>query len=114
MNGFIDLTLVHEGRFYVLDYKSNWLGPDARDYAPQRLALAMEQHRYDLQALIYQVALHRYLRLRLGIRYRTELLGGALYVFVRGLSTTNAGAGVVHQQPSTDLVEALDQWLDGE
>ncbi|QBB70574.1 exodeoxyribonuclease V subunit beta [Pseudolysobacter antarcticus] len=114
MNGFIDLTLAHEGRFYVLDYKSNWLGPDARDYAPPRLAQAMEQHRYDLQALIYQVALHRYLRLRLGARYRTELLGGALYVFVRGLNTANAGAGVVHQQPSTDLVEALDQWFDGE
>jgi len=114
MNGFIDLTLAHERRFYVLDYKSNWLGPDARDYAPPRLALAMEQHRYDLQALIYQVALHRYLRLRLGTRYRTDLLGGALYVFVRGLSTANAGAGVVHQQPSTDLVEALDQWLDSE
>jgi exodeoxyribonuclease V beta subunit len=114
MTGFIDLTLVHEGRFYVLDYKSNWLGPDAGDYVPSRLARAMEQHRYDLQALIYQVALHRYLRLRLGTRYRIELLGGALYVFVRGLSTINAGAGVVHQQPSADLVEALDQWLDGE
>lgn len=114
MNGFIDLTLMHEGRFYVLDYKSNWLGPHARDYAPPRLVQAMEQHRYDLQALIYQVALHRYLRLRLDMRYRTELLGGALYVFVRGLSTANQGAGVVHQQPSADLVEALDQWLDGQ
>lgn len=114
MNGFIDLTLEHEGRFYVLDYKSNWLGPTARDYAPLALAQLMAQHRYDLQALIYQVALHRYLWLRLGTRYRSDLLGGALYVFVRGLDTKNVGAGVVHLQPPISLIESLNAWFDGE
>ncbi|MGO1540068.1 MAG: exodeoxyribonuclease V subunit beta [Luteimonas sp.] len=82
MTGLIDLTYVHEGRWYVLDYKSNRLP----GYAPAQLADAMAHSEYDLQALIYTLALHRWLRFRLGDAYDYERdFGGARYVFCRGL-----------------------------
>jgi len=78
------------GRFVVVDYKTNILAepgqmPRLRDYHPQRLPAAMVQHHYPLQALLYAVALHRYLRWRLP-GYRPDLhLGGAAYLFIRGM-----------------------------
>src|SRR3546814_19300153 len=65
MTGLIDLTYQHDGRWYVLDYKSNRLP----GYAPAQLAEAMAHSEYDLQALIYTLALHRWLRFRLGDGY---------------------------------------------
>jgi exodeoxyribonuclease V beta subunit len=90
MNGKIDLTYRNDGRLYVLDYKSNLLP----DYAPATLAATMRASEYDLQALLYVVALHRWLRLRLGAAYDyARDFGGVRYVFCRGLERRAAADG---------------------
>jgi exodeoxyribonuclease V beta subunit len=113
MNGKIDLVFEHAGRFHVLDWKGNWLGDRLEDYAAAALPAAMDAHDYRLQALLYTVALHRYLRARMGERYRTsEHLGNPLYLFLRGVGLA-PGAGVWTGDFSPDLIEAVDAVLAG-
>jgi exodeoxyribonuclease V beta subunit len=108
MHGFMDLVLRHGDRWYVVDYKTNFLGGELADYAPVALARAARESDYDLQYLIYHVALHRHLRHRLGEAYVPERdLGGALYLFLRGL-TDDGRAGVHHDRPPLAVIEALD------
>ncbi|MCC5863239.1 MAG: PD-(D/E)XK nuclease family protein, partial [Gammaproteobacteria bacterium] len=113
MQGFIDLVVEQAGRYWVIDYKTNRLGPAAVDYAPARLAEAVRRGHYDLQYLIYLVALHRHLRLRLP-GYRPEQhLGGAQYLFLRGMNGRDAATGVFVDRPAVSLIEALDRLFDG-
>lgn len=104
MKGFIDLTFEHAGRWYILDYKSNWLGPDTSHYGGERLEQAIAGAHYYLQYLIYLVALRRFLRLRLA-DFDDSQLGGAWYLFLRGMPE----AGVYFQRPQDSLLDALDQ-----
>ncbi len=116
MTGFIDLVFRHQGRWYIVDYKSNHLGQNPQDYAPDALAHAMRSHRYDLQYAIYAVALCRYLRNRDPNFNPATDFGGVLYLFVRGLSGDPADSthnGVYAAQPTTDLIERLDALFDG-
>ncbi|MEZ5460709.1 exodeoxyribonuclease V subunit beta [Dokdonella sp.] len=114
MTGFIDLILRWQGRYYVLDYKTNLLGPDRSDYAPERLPAAIRAHDYDLQYLIYLVALQRFLRSRLGEAYDYEThVGGALYLFVRGMREGDR-TGIHHDRPPSRLIDALDAWCNGD
>ena len=84
--GFADLVFEHNGRYWVLDYKSNHLGVNGSAYTAQALDAAMAAHRYDVQAALYLLALHRLLRARLGAAYvPAQHLGGALYFFTYGL-----------------------------
>lgn len=108
MTGKIDLTYVRAGRWYVLDYKSNRLP----GYSPELLREAMRHSEYDLQALIYTVALHRWLRFRLGASYDHERdMGGIRYLFCRGLAVP--GHGVHAQRFDPALVDALDVLFAG-
>lgn len=106
MTGLIDLTYQHGGKWYVLDYKSNRL-PGYDDAALQR---AMAHSEYDLQALIYTLALHRWLRFRLGASYDyARDFGGIRYLFCRGLDAGTAASPGIHAQRFTpELVHALD------
>jgi exodeoxyribonuclease V beta subunit len=113
MNGKIDLVFEHAGRFHVLDWKGNWLGDQLDNYVPAALPAAMDVHHYRLQALLYTVALHRYLRTRLGEAYRpSEHLGAPVYLFLRAVGLT-PGAGVWTQHFSPALIEAVDAALAG-
>ena len=103
LKGFIDLTFEHDGRWYIADYKSNWLGPDASYYGGERLLHALAAEHYYLQYLIYLVALRRFLRQRLD-DFQNEQLGGAYYLFLRGMPS----AGVYFSRPSDGLLDALD------
>lgn len=90
--GFVDLTFAHDGQYWLLDYKSNALGTADGDYDDEALAEAMAVHRYDVQAAIYLLALHRLLRVRLGARYDPALhLGGGIYLFLRGVRGPASG-----------------------
>lgn len=109
LKGFIDLTFEHDGRWYILDYKSNWLGPDASYYGGERLVQALAGEHYYLQYLIYLVALRRFLRQRLS-DFTNEQLGGAYYLFLRGMPD----AGVYFARPSDALLDALDQLFEGQ
>jgi exodeoxyribonuclease V beta subunit len=103
LTGFMDLVLLHEGRYYVLDYKSNRLP----GYQPTQLQQAMLAHRYDVQAALYLLALHRLLKSRLpGYSYERHI-GGVLYLFLRGID--QHGCGMLHRIPAGGLVEALDE-----
>ncbi len=112
MKGFIDLVFEAEGRFYLVDYKSNWLGPELAAYQPDRLAEAMAREAYVLQYLIYTVALHRYLRLRV-LDYDYERhFGGVFYLFLRGMDPAQGrDCGVFHDLPAPALVAALDKLM---
>ena len=113
MKGFIDLIFEHEGRFYVVDYKSNFLGSNPQNYATAQLDEAMISHDYPLQYLIYSLALHRYLALRLP-DYDPELhFGGVYYLFIRGMHPDWQQAGIFADRPSKELLTAFDHYLQG-
>ena len=119
VTGSIDLVARVGERYFVLDYKSNWLaGPEeeltAWHHRPAALAAEMERAHYGLQALLYTVALHRYLRWRLRGYDPERNLAGVLYLFLRGMvgPDTPPGCGVFAWRPSGALVEALSDVLD--
>lgn len=95
LKGFIDLVFRHEGRYYLLDYKSNWLGEDREAYTRPAMEQAMRAHRYDLQYQLYSLALHRYLRHRLADYDYDRHFGGVIYLFLRGMDGQE-GAGDLH------------------
>lgn len=93
LKGFIDLVFRHEGRYYLLDYKSNWLGEDREAYTRPAMEQAMRAHRYDLQYQLYSLALHRYLRHRLADYDYDRHFGGVIYLFLRGMDGQEGGRG---------------------
>jgi exodeoxyribonuclease V beta subunit len=117
LTGSIDLVVRLDGpRFAVIDYKTNWLGPAGEPltlahYRPGVLAAEMSRSHYGLQALLYTVALHRYLRWRMPGYEPGKHLAGVLYLFVRGMAG-DAGTGVFEWRPPGSLVEALSDVLD--
>jgi exodeoxyribonuclease V beta subunit len=108
--GFADLVFAHGGRYWVLDYKSNYLGASDADYAEDALERAMAAHRYDVQAAVYLVALHRLLGVRLGTSYKpAKHLGGAIYFFLRGIEGPTRGCYVV--PADSKLLDGIDAAL---
>ena len=127
MHGFIDLIFHHQGKYYVCDYKSSHLGDEFKNYAAINLLEDIEKNHYDLQYLIYSLALHRYLQQRLPDYDATKHFGGVYYLYLRGMSAdTNAVSaaknnrpsstltGVYYQAISTQLLQQLDQLFSGE
>ena len=109
--GFADLVFAHAGRYWVLDYKTNHLGWDGAAYNAAALESAMLHHRYDVQAALYMLALHRLLQSRLGDAYVPEQhLGGALYYFLRGLD--GPAQAEHHVPPVLALLQALEALLE--
>jgi hypothetical protein len=94
MNGFIDLIFEENGRFYFIDWKSNWLGSTTAAYLPATLAAEMQGNFYTLQLCLYSVALHRYLRLRKTNYDFDRHFGGAFYIFLRGIDPEHPENGV--------------------
>ncbi|WP_336367841.1 exodeoxyribonuclease V subunit beta [Marinobacter sp. C2H3] len=112
LKGFIDLVFEHGGQYYVLDYKSNALGETDAAYTDQAMGEAILDKRYDLQYVLYLLALHRLLKARLpGYRYEQHV-GGAVYLFLRGVHSATGGAFT--DKPPKALIEQLDALFDGE
>jgi exodeoxyribonuclease V beta subunit len=109
LTGRMDLVYENGGRYYVLDYKSNLLP----DYGAESVSRSVREHEYDLQYLLYTLALHRWLRFRLGEAYDiSSHLGGVRYVFCRGLDPDSGDSPGVHALRVPDaLVLALDALL---
>src|SRR5690606_3892605 len=106
--GFIDLVFEHDGRYYVADYKSNWLGADSGAYQAEAMRQAVLDKRYDLQYVLYLLALHRQLKARLPDYDYDRHMGGALYLFLRG-----GALGVHADRPPRVLIESLDRLFAG-
>jgi exodeoxyribonuclease V beta subunit len=114
LKGFMDLVFECDGRYWVLDYKSNALGPGDAAYTRSAMAAGMAGHRYDIQAAIYMLALHRLLRARLGASYRPEeQLGGAVFLFLRGIANPSTH-GCYLIEPDPALLDGLDRLLGTE
>ena len=109
LKGFIDLVFRHEGCYYLLDYKSNWLGDSSDAYTQDAMAAAMQQHRYDLQYQLYTLALHRYLRHRIADYRYEDHFGGVIYLFLRGVDATDPNSGIFSTRPDAALIEKMDE-----
>lgn len=111
MKGFIDLVFEDRGKFYIADWKSNWLGPELASYGAAAMGAEMEKKFYHLQLHIYVVALHRFLRARMpGYDYEKHF-GGAFYVFLRGVEPSRPELGVYRARPSAKFVESLSELI---
>jgi exodeoxyribonuclease V beta subunit len=115
MRGFVDLVYCWQGRWYVVDYKSNHLGGQAAGYLGAGLDAAMAHHHYVLQYHLYSVALHRALERRVAGYDPAEHFGGVRYLFLRGMAPDHApGTGVFEDAPPPALLDALSRALAGE
>ena len=116
LTGFIDLLFMHEGRFWVLDWKSNAVSETPAGVDAARLDEEMRRHRYRLQYLIYMTALRRMLKVRFGEAEAEGRIGGAIYLFLRGVragSTTAANPqGVVCERVHPAVLRALDEFFE--
>ena len=116
LNGFIDLAFGAGGKFWILDWKSNAIAnlvSAPEDFTQSVMADEMTHHRYRLQYLIYLVALRRFLKVRLGRAFNPSLIGGACYVFLRGVSAQAVREGdhiqgVVYDPVPAEWIERLD------
>jgi exodeoxyribonuclease V beta subunit len=108
IKGFIDLVVLHQGKWYILDYKSNFLGTTHGDYGKKAMITAMESHHYILQYHLYLVALHRYLGMRLKDYSYDRDFGGVFYLFIRGMHPESPEHGVFFHRPSKAF---LDRFL---
>jgi exodeoxyribonuclease V beta subunit len=112
LKGFIDLVFRFDNKFYVVDWKSNWLGNRVEDYSPAAIKDEMRRHHYFVQYHLYTVALHKYLSLRVpGYEYEKQF-GGVIYLFLRGLDPARPEYGVYRDRPSLDCVEQLSALLE--
>jgi exodeoxyribonuclease V beta subunit len=102
MTGFMDLVLMHDNQYFILDYKSNKL----RDYSKESLTEAVLHHRYEVQYTLYILALHRLLKARLKDYQYEQHVGGAIYLFLRGINQESKG--LYFNKPSFELINALD------
>nr|WP_154627893.1 MULTISPECIES: exodeoxyribonuclease V subunit beta [unclassified Providencia] len=108
LKGFIDLTFCWKGKFYLLDYKSNYLGEDASYYTQEAMAEAMIDHRYDLQYQLYSLALHRFLQQRMpNYDYETHF-GGVYYLFLRGTERIDSQNGIFFYRPTIEFISEFD------
>ncbi|MDR3580503.1 MAG: exodeoxyribonuclease V subunit beta [Oryzomonas sp.] len=111
LQGFMDMVFEHNGRYYIIDWKSNHLGYRREEYGPAGLRESMARHAYILQYHLYTLALDRMLRLRLpGYDYDTHC-GGAVYVFLRGVSATSDAYGIYHHKPSAGFISRAGELL---
>ncbi|TRX56780.1 exodeoxyribonuclease V subunit beta [Thalassomonas sp. M1454] len=122
MHGFIDLIFVDSGKYFVSDYKSSHLGDDFANYSPESLAEHVVANFYDLQFLIYSLALHRYLQTRIDDYAIESHFGGVYYLYLRGMTSNNQGVnnanearyyGVFYQSLTKDILEQLDAIFSG-
>ncbi len=111
LKGFIDMVFVDsQGRWWVLDWKSNALDIDDKGYSQEGMREEIKKHHYDLQYLLYLTALRRHLLSR-GLK--NPQIGGAVYVFLRGVEENAAGEGIYVDQVESKMIEAIDEFFKG-
>jgi len=112
ITGVIDLVFEYQGKYYLADYKSNFLGASLDDYSADNLKRAILDRRYDLQYLLYSIALHRYLSQRIPDYVYERHFGGVYYLFIRAMRPDQAShCGVYFDLPAYADLKALDTLL---
>ncbi len=113
LTGFVDLICEYQGKYFIFDYKTNYLGDFTCDYREENLVSAMQAHNYGLQYWIYSLVLHRHLQNLLpGYDYQAHF-GGVMYLFVRGMSADMAGNGVYTTLPDYTRLMQLNRLIGG-
>ena len=108
VHGFMDLVFSYNGRYYIVDWKSNHLGDAAEDYSQESLARAMVHHKYDLQYLLYTLALDLHLEQRIRDYDYDRDFGGIFYIFLRGVDKDlGPEYGIFHDRPAKDTISRL-------
>jgi len=110
MNGKIDLFFEQDGKYYILDWKSNFLGNDLSFYGADEVKAAMYENNYNLQYLIYTVALTKYLKLRKPDFDYDKDFGGVIYLFLRGVRT-NGQTGIYYSKPDEQLIDKIKELI---
>ncbi|GFE60608.1 exodeoxyribonuclease V subunit beta [Geobacter sp. AOG2] len=111
LQGFMDMVFEHNGRYYIIDWKSNHLGYRREEYGPAGLRESMARHSYVLQYHLYTLALDRILRLHLPEYDYDTHCGGAIYVFLRGVSPVSAQYGIYRDKPSSAFIRRAGELL---
>jgi exodeoxyribonuclease V beta subunit len=113
MTGFVDLIFRHNNRYYIIDWKTNYLGQQLKDYQFPQLKKAILNSSYLLQYVIYCVALHQHLQTTLS-NYQPNLhFGGVFYFFLRGINPTIPMSGIFHDKPEADFFSQVDEMFKG-
>ena len=115
MHGFIDLIFEHDNKYYVCDYKSSFLGEQFKAYQHDAMRENIEKNHYDLQYLIYSLALHRHLSYALDDYDVNKHFGGIYYLYLRGMTDDepHRGKGVYHRKITVEEINQLDQMFKG-
>jgi exodeoxyribonuclease V beta subunit len=114
MRGFIDMVFRADEKYYLVDWKSNFLGGTIEDYKRGRLDEVMERELYILQYHIYTVALHQFLGVRVKDYNYNDHFGGVFYLFLRGIdSLKGSDYGVFFDKPKIGLIHDLTHYLAG-
>lgn len=108
LKGYLDLVYIKDAQLFVADYKSNFLGDNFQDYQQAMLKDAMMHHDYYLQALLYTLAMHRFLQNKLQHYQYDKHIGGAQYLFLRGMCPELPGNGILTVKPPEALILKLD------
>jgi exodeoxyribonuclease V beta subunit len=112
LKGYVDMVFKHRDRFYLVDWKSNYLGDHAEQYHPSTLARTMGEEYYFLQYHLYTLALHQYLKMREPDYSYANNFGGVFYIFLRGVDQhKGAPYGIFHDLPNQELILGLAQTL---
>jgi exodeoxyribonuclease V beta subunit len=112
MKGYIDMIFKHRDRFYLVDWKSNYLGDHIEQYHPSSLALTMGEEYYILQYHLYTLALHQYLKMREPDYKYAKNFGGVFYIFLRGVDQHKSTQyGIFYDLPSQKLIFELGKAL---
>ena len=113
MTGLIDVLFRVNGKYFIADYKSNYLGYSGTDYTDAQLEQAIDSHHYQLQYMIYTVAVHRMLKAKQPDYDYNKHFGGVFYLFLRGMNGSDQ-SGIYQDKPDLQLIEQLDTLLCGQ
>lgn len=111
MRGFMDMVFTFNDQFYIIDWKSNYLGNCVENYSLPLLQKVMHENYYILQYHIYAVALHRYLALRKADYAYEKHFGGIYYLFVRGINPQQGSFGIYYDRPAAELITYLSSYF---
>lgn len=113
ITGAIDFIFEHEGRYYIIDWKTNFLGKSQEHYEQPKLAENISKEKYHLQFSLYTLALDAHLRSRLGANWNYERdFGGVYYLYLRGFGAVpKTDIGVFYHRPSLKFIQTLSQYL---
>ncbi len=111
VKGYIDMVFQYKEKYYIVDWKSNHLGNEIRDYASEKIDAVMKKNYYILQYYLYTVALHRFLLLRKADYDYGKHFGGIIYVFIRGIDPGYPYYGIYTDIPPKETIESLSEYF---